>query len=199
MSNRDEPRPESTSSSGQNQETTSKADEEELASSTTDNLRRNRLLWYKLHVFMYDLRNFRSKEASRARLDTVISLDYIGPPYFTDAEAQTLRSTTIDGGKSLQDILEAFFNQKLEARLERRANSEYDYKVCAAHDLAPLYEKAFGVKEGDLKRNKEFVKLVTKRGLHLAKGEVWFGMGSKASRTQQLCSGSDTPITWKFE
>jgi hypothetical protein len=58
--------------------------------------------------------------------------------------------------------------------------SENDYRVCAAHDVAPLFEKAFGVKEGGLKRNKEFVKLVRKRGLELER-EVWLGMRSNKS------------------
>ncbi|KAF2788292.1 hypothetical protein K505DRAFT_329031 [Melanomma pulvis-pyrius CBS 109.77] len=149
---------------------------------TAEDLRKNRLLWCKLHVFMYDLRNFRSNEASRTRLDTVISLDYIGHPYFSDDEALTLRSTTIRGGSTLQEDLDTYFNLKLPARLRSRAKSKYDYRVCAAHDVAPLFEKAFGVKEGDLKRNEEFVKLVRKRGLDLGKGEVWLGMGSKTSR-----------------
>ncbi|OCK78606.1 hypothetical protein K432DRAFT_88714, partial [Lepidopterella palustris CBS 459.81] len=116
------------------------------------------------------------------RLDTVISLDYIGQPYFSDDEARTLRNTTIEGGSTLQEDLDTFFNLKLPARLRSRAKSEYDYRVCAAHDVAPLFEKAFGVKEGDLKRDKEFVKLVRKRGLDLGKGEVWLGMGSKISQ-----------------
>ncbi|KAF2648315.1 hypothetical protein K491DRAFT_554672, partial [Lophiostoma macrostomum CBS 122681] len=138
---------------------------------TLNELRRNRLLWYKLHVFIYDLQNFRSNEASRTRLDTVISIDYIGHPYFSDEEAEMLRSTTVDveGGQTLQEVLDSFFGQKLEARLQGRAQSEYDFGVCAAHDLAPLFEQALGV--GKMKKNKAFGKTLKKRGLDLADGD----------------------------
>jgi hypothetical protein len=166
----------------QHRESISAADKGVITPRMPDNLRENRLLWYKLHVFMYDLRNFRSNKASRTRLDAVISLDYIGQPYFSDDEAQTLRNTIVEGGSTLQEALDSFFRLKLPSRLQSRAKSEYDYRVCAAHDVAPVLEKAFGVKEGDLKRNKEFVKLVRKRGLDLVKGEVWLGVGSKARR-----------------
>lgn len=148
---------------------------------TAGRLRENAPLWYKLHVFMYDLRNFRSNAASRARLDAVVSLDYIGQPYFSDAEAETLRNTVVEGGLILTEALDIFFQQKLPTRLESRAKSEYDYRICAAHDVAPVFEKAFGAKAVDLKRNKQFINLVKKRGLDLRKGEVWLGMGSKCS------------------
>jgi hypothetical protein len=35
---------------------------------------------------------------------------------------------------------------------------------CAAHDIAPIVEKVFGVRSGGLKKNKGFVKLVEKMG-----------------------------------
>ncbi|KAF1955140.1 hypothetical protein CC80DRAFT_549848 [Byssothecium circinans] len=45
------------------------------------------VLWYKLHVFMYDLRNFRSSDEARARLDCIADEHYLGQPYFTREEA----------------------------------------------------------------------------------------------------------------
>lgn len=97
---------------------------------------------------MYDLRHFRSNEASRTRLDTVIALDYIGQPYFSDDKAQTLKDTLVEGERTLQETLDAFIQIKLPTRLESRVKSESDYRVCAAHDVAPVFEKTFGVKEG---------------------------------------------------
>jgi hypothetical protein len=135
-------------------------------------LRTNQLLCYKLHVFMYDLRNFRSNKTNRARLDAVISLDYIGEPYFTAEESQTLRGTVVEGKNTLQNALNTFCTSKLPERLRSRSKREYEHRVCATHDVAPIFEKAFGVKETNLKKNKKFVKLVRKRGVDLGKGEV---------------------------
>jgi hypothetical protein len=35
-----------------------------------------------------------------------------------------------------------------------------DFRVCAAHDVAPILEKALGVKEKYLIRDKEFLRFV---------------------------------------
>jgi hypothetical protein len=40
-----------------------------------------------------------------------------------------------------------------------------DFRVCAAHDLAPLLAKAFGINERSLVRHKKFINLVAKVGL----------------------------------
>jgi hypothetical protein len=115
MSIGEHPRPKPTPFSDQPQE--APANEGVTMPKTAEDIRKNELLWYKLHVFMYDLRHFRSNEASRTRLDTVISLDYIGQPYFSDEEAQMLRDTTVEGGSTLQENLDAFFKIELAARL----------------------------------------------------------------------------------
>lgn len=55
-----------------------------------------------------------------------------------------------------------------------------DYRVCAAHDLAPIFERAVRVSANDLAKNKQFTRLVHKRGLEaLDDGTVWKGMGRR--------------------
>lgn len=136
-------------------------------SPTVQELRQNNKLWYKLHVFMYDLRTFRSNESCRARLDSVLAPDYIGAPYFSEEEAEQLRETVIEPNTSdtLGHRLNTFFQQKLEKRMKTRMEETGDYRVCAAHDLGPIFERALGVNPTDLAKNKTFVKLVNKKGL----------------------------------
>ena len=57
-------------------------------------------------------------------------------------------------------------------RMKKGVESE-DYRVCAAHGLAPIFEKGLGI------RPKEFVRLVRTSGLKLNDGESWMGMGKK--------------------
>ncbi|KAF2249606.1 hypothetical protein BU26DRAFT_530323 [Trematosphaeria pertusa] len=147
-----------------------------------DELRRDGILWYKIHVFVYDLRNFRSSDKSRDRLESVVDTYYIGPPYFSATEADNILHTIADPetGKILREILDDFFAQKLEKRIKARTKETADYRVCAAHDLAPIVEKAFRIHPKDLAKNKGFVKLLNKRGLGaLSEGGVWKGLGKR--------------------
>ena len=55
-----------------------------------------------------------------------------------------------------------------------------DYRMCAAHDLAPIVEKAFGIHPKDLTKNKGFGRLVDAGGLGaLDKRDVWRGLGRR--------------------
>jgi len=56
-----------------------------------------------------------------------------------------------------------------------------DFRVCTAHDLAPNFERVFGVKEKELGRDKVFIGLVEKYGLELGEGLKWEGLGGKGS------------------
>ena len=46
---------------------------------TIKEIKNNIPLWYKIHVFVYDLRNFHVSQA-QARLDEAIDASYIGSP-----------------------------------------------------------------------------------------------------------------------
>ena len=53
-----------------------------------------------------------------------------------------------------------------------------DYKVCAAHDLAPVFEKVFGVKPRELVTNSRFQELLITFGLNLGDGEEFVGVST---------------------
>jgi hypothetical protein len=149
---------------------------------TIEELRRDNILWYKLHVFMYDLRNFGSNKDARDRLDSIASEHYIGEPYFDTAEADKLLHTVTSTatGSTLGDAIEQFFTEKLALRLKGRMEETGDYRVCAAHDLAPLFERAFRINAKDLVMNKSFMTLARKGGLYaLDQGGVWKGLGKR--------------------
>jgi len=62
--------------------------------------------------------------------------------------------------------------------MKKRVESN-DYRVCAAHDLAPIFEKALDINPKELARNKEFLALMEKSGLELGDGEEWKGLPKK--------------------
>ncbi|KAF2689018.1 hypothetical protein K458DRAFT_261900, partial [Lentithecium fluviatile CBS 122367] len=128
---------------------------------TIDDLRRDNILWYKLHVFMYDLRHFRSNNACGSRLDAVVSEKYIGAPYFSVVESAKVLNTIINSAtmEKLKDAIDKYFGERLAARLKGRMEETGDYRVCAAHDLAPIFEQAFRVNGRDLGMNKEFFEI----------------------------------------
>ncbi|KAF2125240.1 hypothetical protein P153DRAFT_369942 [Dothidotthia symphoricarpi CBS 119687] len=148
---------------------------------TIEELRQDNKLWYKLHVFMFDLRNFRTNTNSRERLELVTNELFIGNPYFDDNERQRLCNTIIDSSqRTLEDVLGAFFQTTLEKRLQGRIKETGDWRICAAHDLAPIFERAFRVNTKDLSKNKVFSKMVQKGGLGaLDNGGVWKGIGRR--------------------
>jgi hypothetical protein len=79
----------------------------------------------------------------------------------------------------LEAIIEETLNERLERRLKKRVESG-DFRVCAAHDLAPVIEKAFGVKEKELARSERFKEVMGRCGLKLR--EVRMNSGRKGKR-----------------
>jgi hypothetical protein len=86
-------------------------------------LQTNRTLWYKVHVFVYDLRNFREIPTSQERLDRIVDASYIGTPYFTDDEAQLLKATIVQDDKNLEQVIEETLKERLEKRIKKRVES----------------------------------------------------------------------------
>ena len=124
-------------------------------------------LWYRIRLFLFDLRHFREQSQSRERLEMVIDPSYIGAPYFDQAEVRRLKSMMPPGQEStLEQIFEATLAERLDRRKKKRVASG-DYRVCAAHDLAPIFEQAFQVKPRELQRDKQFVEQVMRHGLRL--------------------------------
>lgn len=128
-----------------------------------EQIKDNTHLWYKIRVFIYDLRNFRERQDSNKRLESIADASYIGMPYFSTEEADTIRNSINHEGKTLTTIIEDELNERLERRMKKRVQSQ-DFRVCCAHDLAPIFEKAFSIRPKDLKVA-EFVDLIDRNGL----------------------------------
>ncbi|GKZ20925.1 hypothetical protein AbraIFM66951_003816 [Aspergillus brasiliensis] len=135
-------------------------------------------LWYRIHVLIFDLKNFENA-SSKKRLDQVTDPYYIGKPYFSPEEAEKIKQTVIDtNGKTFSEMLGEGLNERLERRNKKRVRSG-DFRVCAAHDLAPLMASALGIDLKQLDKDKEFTKLVEQNGLDLG-GESWGGLKKKS-------------------
>src|SRR6186713_1655681 len=85
-------------------------------------LHQDSVLWYKIHVFLYDLRHFRSSSTSQARLELVVDPSYVGAPYFTSGESQRILNAHVHDGsrkkeglRPLNAILDDFFTKRLES------------------------------------------------------------------------------------
>jgi hypothetical protein len=102
-------------------------------------------------------------------------------PYFNPTEVQQLKACVVDAtnNKTLETIIEETLKERLERRMKRRIESE-DYRVCAAHDLAPIFEKAFNIKPKDLQTNAEFLALLDRSELELKDSDIWKGLPKKS-------------------
>ena len=153
------------------------ADLENYSEHTVQDLKHCPSLWYKIHVFVYDLRHFKELVDSQARLESIVDASFIGTPYFQSDEIEYLKSTTVDG-KPLRQIIQEVLDERLERRMKKRVESG-DYRVCAAHDLAPIFEKAFGIKSKELAAHSQFQELLTAYGLGLPNDEEFDGLVKK--------------------
>ncbi|WEW57179.1 hypothetical protein PRK78_002641 [Emydomyces testavorans] len=138
---------------------------------TVADIQSNSSLWYRLHVFTFDLRNFATDTAARDRLNSVVDVSYLGKPYFTPEEVEILKSTHgIGGSETLMQIIQSTLDERLNRRMKKRVESG-DFRVCAAHDLAPVFEKMFGINPKKLAKNVQFANLRSLRGLRLKDGD----------------------------
>ncbi|THV71196.1 hypothetical protein D6C85_01642 [Aureobasidium pullulans] len=150
---------------------------EDSPESTISDLKSNNPLWWRIHVFTYDLRHYRERPDSLERLETIVDISYLSTPYFNESEVTRLKSTLLSTGKTLEETIEQTLHERLNRRLKKRQESN-DYRVCAAHDLAPIFEKAFDLDHKQLARDVEFLKLVDENGLE--GGEEWTGLATKS-------------------
>lgn len=142
-------------------------------------------LWYKIHVFVYDLRNFQDNSKARARLDAIQDPSYIGMPYFDPIEVQQLKACIVDAtdNKTLETLIKDTLKERLERRNKKRVESG-DYRICAAHDLAPIFETAFNIKTKDLQTNTEFLAILDRSQLKLKDGDNWKGLQKKSFQSK---------------
>lgn len=146
-------------------------------------------LWYNIHVLLYDLRHFEQSIVSQSRLESVVDPSYLGEPYFDQKEAEKIKGARLDGDKTMSCLIEETLNERLERRMKKRVESG-DYRVCAAHDVAPILEKALGIKPKDLEKNQAFLDRMSTTGLLLEPGEQWTGLG-KQQKTFHNKSGKN--------
>jgi hypothetical protein len=134
-------------------------------------------LWYRLHVLLYDLQHFNQRPDSRERLETVTDLSYIGSPYFNDDETTAIKNTVVHG-QTLAQIIEQELQTRLERRNKKRVDSG-DFRVCAAHDLAPILATTLGTNLKQLDKDKRFLLLTNSRGLDIG-DDKWEGLAAKS-------------------
>ncbi|OAL72711.1 hypothetical protein A7D00_2484 [Trichophyton violaceum] len=117
---------------------------------------------------MYDLHNFRTDSAARDRLDSIVDITYLGKPYFDGEEVEALENTISNSsgsqGETLAQKIESTLDERLNRRMKKRIESS-DFRVCAAHDLAPIFEAVFDIPPKKLA--KKLVSLISSRGLIL--------------------------------
>ena len=66
-----------------------------------------------------------------------------------------------------------------------------DYRVCAAHDLAPIFEKGLGIRAKNFEKDMEFIRLVRTSGLELKDGQSWTGPLGKSGSVPKQKGGKE--------
>jgi hypothetical protein len=152
-------------------------------------------LQYKILLLIFDLHHFRTRVDSASRLEQVFDPEYLGTPYFQSEESDHIRNLQVGaanlGGMICETIsqrvlrrsdVQALRNKSPTSASEKALKStittdeqaqspRVDFRICAAHDLAPVLAKAFGINEKLLIRHKAFIKLVDKFGLEFPQFE----------------------------
>ena len=145
---------------------------------TIDQLKDNASLWYGLHVFMYDLRHFAYDKNCEDRLNIIWDPCYLGKPYFNGEETEGLKKMIITTNKCLKTLISDTIETKLNRRARKREDSG-DHRVRSAHDLAPLFEKAFDIRPKDLDKEPNFQRLLGEYGLDLPAEEEFTSLRRK--------------------
>jgi hypothetical protein len=82
------------------------------------------------------------------------------------------------GPQTLSQVIEEELQSRLDRRIEKRINTG-DFRVCTAHDLAPIIGSMLGIDFKRLEKSKEFLDLLNTRGLNSG-GEDWKGLPVKS-------------------
>ena len=83
----------------------------------------------------------------------------------------------------MQKVFEREMREKLRRREEKEREmgkeggmGERDFRMCAPHDLAPVFERAFGIQYTKLNKSKHFKELLRNQGLELREGVRFKGV-----------------------
>lgn len=124
---------------------------------TLSGLRQNSHLWYRILLLIYDFHH-QKEDASRLRTDELIDPIYIGAPYFTPAETESIKSALVE---ETQNTLEATIHAAME---HRQATTLTAIFPCGPHDMVPVYLECFNVDKADI-TNEKFVVRAKRFGL----------------------------------
>ncbi|KFY44205.1 hypothetical protein V494_01583 [Pseudogymnoascus sp. VKM F-4513 (FW-928)] len=166
---------------------------------TLSNLQENKILWFKIHVLLYDLCNISKDRAAEARTLCTTDELYISAPYFTPEEAVLIKNTVVYP-PILTDIPE-FETLELEKDIDSEASgpakrevtrmaltveeaitsclrnffakrrASGDARPCGPHDMGPIYKAVFGITTEEL-RDEKFLGRLRRTGLGQSKGEI---------------------------
>jgi hypothetical protein len=129
-------------------------------------------LRYKLSVLIYDLRNIMKDHNSEVRTLSTTDELYLSLPYFTNAESAAIKTALVDrtdvgeldGIKLEQNqTSEMAIKTNLATFFEKRKASE-DSRPCGPHDIAPLYQKVFGIETAEIQDDR-FLARLRRQGL----------------------------------
>jgi hypothetical protein len=96
-------------------------------------------------IFIQDLKFFGSKPEARARLLGTNHVFFLGQPYFSSAAVDKILALPMP-----PSTLQGHLDDLVQKKAERGQEQEF----CAAHDLAPILLRAFGMDWEVLKREK---------------------------------------------
>lgn len=143
-----------------------------------ESVRSNNTFWYKIHVFIYDLQNFRSSDTARDRLNGVFDPAYIGVPYIEPQDADLLKGVVVQGPKTLEEVIHETIAECVERR-KKKILETGDHRIVATHDISLIFEKVFDIDYKRLEKDEHFLKPVGDGGLRL-KGQTWEGCPRKS-------------------
>ncbi|KAK7914315.1 hypothetical protein PG985_012018 [Apiospora marii] len=138
-------------------------------------------LGYKVRVLIYDLRNItKDADSQRRTLQTTDEL-YISSPYLTPEEVVMIKRATCVLEEELHsskppDSVETAIQKAMANFFEKRKASG-DARPCGPHDLAPIYEAAFGIEKEEL-QDVRFLSRMRRQGLSPVEDEPKPAMAS---------------------
>ncbi|KAE8390322.1 hypothetical protein BDV23DRAFT_183615 [Aspergillus alliaceus] len=102
------------------------------------------------------------------RLEKLTDPSYVGEPYFTLEEADTIKHTVFNNGNLFTLYLEDELNQRLTRRNMKRVESG-NFQVCTAHDLALIIAQALGMDLKQLEKDKKICRSGRDKGSSLGR------------------------------
>ncbi|KAF3940242.1 hypothetical protein ABW19_dt0207128 [Dactylella cylindrospora] len=140
----------------------------------TSNIKANNL-WYRLHVFLYDMKYMDARQDCKDRAE-MYAERLSGSPYYTNIEFKAImRLRCGDEGETFGSVV----NRVWEATVGRYGSVEEAYYNCgfAPYALEVILEGVLGVTAEELDKCDEFKGFLDKYGLELPAHERYNGPG----------------------